>query len=299
MGRSGSGWGDDWDRDGGRPPRGGRGDPRGLSSSQISSALREAQQLQQEGHLEEAIGLCEDLLDQGVDRSDARYFLGWLYQEAERWDDAAGQFQTLLADPDYVLSCFYALGQCSRATGNIQEAAQYFDEAVDRVNLDELSREESDQLLQLCQEAAEAHRELGDLEGAETVYSALLGFLRSRGWQEQAEEIERLMAENGAPAPQPGRRRRTGIPSQRANMPQRANVPSRNLPGRQGPPAAPGMPPSSSFSAAMPSVSQQVNAVGQMAPGAALPDPYSPVAPGGVPGMSTGDPLDDLIASFS
>ena len=56
---------------------------------------------------------------------------------------------------------------------------------MDRVNLDALTREESDQLLQLCQEAAEAHRDMNDMEGAETIYPALLGFLRSQGWQDQ------------------------------------------------------------------------------------------------------------------
>src|SRR5260370_10496469 len=124
MGRSGSGgWDDDWEqeipRSGyGGPSSGGRSDPRGrLSSSQVSAALREAQQLDLEDHLDEAVGLCEELLAQGVDRSDARYFLGWLYQEAERWEDAADQFQMLLADPEYALSCFYALGQCARALG--------------------------------------------------------------------------------------------------------------------------------------------------------------------------------------
>src|SRR5260370_8335240 len=99
MGSSG-----DWDK------RDGRGQAR-LSSSQVASALREAQQLQQEGQLEDAIQLCEELLDGGVDRSDVRYFLGWLYQETDRWQDAAGQFELLLNDPDYPLSSYYPLGQ--------------------------------------------------------------------------------------------------------------------------------------------------------------------------------------------
>ena len=59
----------------------------------------------------------------------------------------------------------------------------HFDEAVDRVNLDALTVEESDQLVQLCQEAAEAHRQLGEQEQALTVYNALLGFLRSRAME--------------------------------------------------------------------------------------------------------------------
>src|SRR5215469_10201446 len=139
MGRRGSSedWGDARDSYGprserGGPPNGGYGrdDGRGrarLSSAEIGDALREAQQLQQDGQLDDAIALCEELLD----------------------------------NPDYALSCYYALGQCARAEGNIEQAASYFDEAVDRVNLDALNREESDQLLQLCQEAADGARPVG------------------------------------------------------------------------------------------------------------------------------------------
>ena len=202
---SGGGWDDSREMSSARSGRGGpqdsgirRNDQRGrprLSNSQVAAALREAQQLQQEDRLEEAVQLCEELIEGGVQRPDVHYFLGWLYQESDRWDEAAAEFEQLLEDPDYALSCYYALGQCSRAQGNIEEAAHYFDEAVDRVNLDALTREESDQLLQLCQEAAEAHREMDDFEGAETVYTALLGYLRSQGWQDQVAEIERLMRE--------------------------------------------------------------------------------------------------------
>ncbi|MGH2516355.1 MAG: tetratricopeptide repeat protein [Ktedonobacterales bacterium] len=235
MGRMGSSaeWGDARD---GSTPRSRRGAPsdgerrrddsRGrarLSGSQVASALREAQQLQQEGHLDDAIQLCEELLDSGVDRSDVHYFLGWLYQEADRWDEAAARFEMLLNDPDYALSCFYALGQCARAEGRIEDAAHYFDQAVDRVNLDALTHDESDQLLQLCQEAAEAHREMNDLEGAETVYTALLGFLRSQGWQDQVAEVERQMRETLGTEPPAPRRRRNADPSRPvgSNIPQR------------------------------------------------------------------------------
>ena len=237
MGRRGSSgdWGDmSGSRSGrGRPMDDGRrsgGRPR-VSGPQVGAALREAQQLQQEGNLEEAVLVCEDLLDGGVDRSDVHYFLGWLYQESDRWDEAAGQIEMLLEDPDYALSCFYALGQCFRAMGNLEEAARYFDSAVDRVNLDALTLDEVDQLLQLCQEAAEAHREMNDLEGASTVFSALLGFLRSQGWREQVAEVERMMHEVLGTTPQPQRRRRPtaggGTPGK---IPQRGGGGRTNIP---------------------------------------------------------------------
>lgn len=196
-----------------------------MSSSQITSALREAQQLQQEGRIGEAVAICEELLESGVDRPDVHYFLGWLCQEADRWEDAASQFELLLDDPEYALSCYYALGQCARALGKVEDAARFFDEAVDRVNLDVLAQDESDQLLQLCQEAAEAHRDMRDAEGAETIFSALLGYLRSQGWQEQVSEVERMMRETLGTNPPAPRRKRDASASRSLseNIPRRPN----------------------------------------------------------------------------
>ena len=164
-----------------------------ITASQVTGVLRQAQTFQTQGRFADAIDLCEQILGNGFDRPDARYFLGWLYQEQRRWDDAIRQFQTLLNDPDYALSCYYALGQCYRAKGDMRAATQHFDEAVDRVNLDALTVEESDQLVQLCQEAAEAHRMLGEQEQALTVYNALLGFLRSRKWNDKVAQVEFML----------------------------------------------------------------------------------------------------------
>jgi tetratricopeptide (TPR) repeat protein len=175
-----------------------------IAASQVTGALRQAQTLQAQGRFNDAIDLCEQILESGIDRPDARYFLGWLYQEQQRWDEAIRQFQMLLNDPDYALSCYYALGQCYRARGDLRTATVHFDEDVDRVNLDALTEEESDQLVQLCQEAAEAHRLLGEQEQALTVYHALLGFLKSRGWSEKVAQVEFMLQQaQNTPAPRP------------------------------------------------------------------------------------------------
>src|SRR5260370_34982558 len=273
MGRRGRpvAWDDSWEdddpcsgradaRNGGRRRAHSRARPR-LDSGQIQEALRDAQQFQQEGNLDDGILVCEELLDPGVDRPDVHFFLGWLYQEADRWDEAAARFELLLDDPDYALSCFYALGQCARAQGNIEQAAHFFDEAVDRVNLDALARDESDQLLQLCQEAAEAHREMNDIEGAETGYTAVLGFLPSQGWSHQVAEIERLRRRaRGQNPPAPARRRRTAAPSR----PMGGNIPQRGGRGRTARPggsgsrnAAPPPPPAASPPSALPDAALQ------------------------------------------
>jgi len=173
-----------------------------ITANQVTGVLRQAQTFQAQGRFNDAIDLCEQILESGIDRPDARYFLGWLYQEQQRWDEAIRQFQMLLNDPDYALSCYYSLGQCYRARGDLRTATVHFDEAVDRVNLDALTVEESDQLVQLCQEAAEAHRMLGEQEQALTVYNALLGFLRSRGWNDKVAQVDFMLQQaQNAPAP--------------------------------------------------------------------------------------------------
>jgi tetratricopeptide (TPR) repeat protein len=175
-----------------------------INASQVTGVLKQAQMFQTQGRFNDAIDLCEQILESGFDRPDARYFLGWLYQEQQRWEEAIQQFQFLLQDPEYALSCYYALGQCFRAGGDLRTATVHFDEAVDRVNLDALTVEESDQLVQLCQEAAEAHRLLGEQEQALTVYNALLGFLRSRGWNDKVAQVEFMLQQaQSAPAPGP------------------------------------------------------------------------------------------------
>ncbi|MBV8694567.1 MAG: tetratricopeptide repeat protein [Ktedonobacteraceae bacterium] len=173
-----------------------------ITASQVTGMLKQAQMFQAQGRFDDAVEICEQILENGFDRPDARYFLGWLYQEQQRWDEAIRQFQVLLNDSDYALSCYYALGQCYRACGDLRTAAAHFDEAVDRVNLDALSSEESDQLVQLCQEAAEAHRLLGEQEQTLTIYKALLGFLRSRGWNDKLPQVEHMLQQaQSAPLP--------------------------------------------------------------------------------------------------
>ena len=216
-GNSNDNWGDEgWNdaggsRGGNNASRGGSrggGNGRGGNPNDPEDMLQEAQSLFQAGRIEQAIDLCEDIVTT-YGRGDARYYLAWMYQEEHLWDGAVEHYTALLDDIDYALSCYFALGQCYRAKGDLKSAANYFDEAVDRVNLDALNREESDQLIQLCYEAARTHDDLGNTEAADTIYNALLGFLRSRGWQDKVAEAERLAANRkigpqASPAAGPG-----------------------------------------------------------------------------------------------
>ena len=164
-----------------------------ITASRVTEILRLAQKFQSQSLFNNAIDLYEQILESGFDRSDIRSHLGWLYQEQQRWSDAIHQFQRVINDPEYAISCYYAIGQCYRACGDMRKAVIHFDKAVNRVNLDEVTIEEVDQLIQLCQETAEAHRKLDEQDQAMTVYLALLDFLKSRGWNDKSIQLEFIL----------------------------------------------------------------------------------------------------------
>ncbi len=114
-----------------------------IAADQVTETLQLAQLYQSQGRFNEAIDLCEQILASGFERADVRFFLGWLYQEQRRWDEAIQQFKHLLGDPDYGLSCDYALGQCYCAQAD-QRIVQ-FEGAIDSINLDSLTVEDAAQ----------------------------------------------------------------------------------------------------------------------------------------------------------
>ena len=123
--RPGQQWDND-DRNGSRGGRGGNNDSRagsggGTDDNYVTDMLIEAQALQGEGRIDEAIELCEELVAT-YGRPDARYYLAWMYQEEHVWDGAIEHYTALLDDLDYALSCYYALGQCYRAKADLKTA---------------------------------------------------------------------------------------------------------------------------------------------------------------------------------
>ncbi len=177
-------------------------DPRSagqVDDNYVLNLIQEAQMMYQEGKIEEAIDQCEEIVAV-YNSAEAEYTLAFMYQEQHIWDAAVEHYTVLLDNPEYALSCYYSLGQCFRSKGDLQTASQYFDEAVDRVNLDMLNRDEADQLIQLCSEAARAHDDMNEYENSESIYNSLLGYLRSRGWKDSVRQVENLMAKSARPA---------------------------------------------------------------------------------------------------
>jgi tetratricopeptide (TPR) repeat protein len=159
--------------------------PKRLAGEQIETALLDIQVLQTQGRTSEAINACEELREKSVPRADIHYYLGRLYQEAERWWDATTQYFVSVYDPQFAIFSCYGLGQCYRSLGDMERAVKYFGEALAQINLELLEETNADLLLQICYEAAFAHRDHGDHAAAAEIFAGLLRYLESRGWTRQ------------------------------------------------------------------------------------------------------------------
>lgn len=165
-----------------------------LTDAKIDAALKKAELCQTDGRVEEAIAICESLIAQDVFRADVYYLLGCLYQAVERWSDATRRFLSSRYDPRFaILSCF-RLGQCAVALSDKRGAVLYFDEAINQLNTDKLKERDADQLVQMCYEAALAHRDISEVEAAEELFQALLHFLNGQRWEAAINQARRLMS---------------------------------------------------------------------------------------------------------
>ena len=164
-----------------------------IIASEVLNAMQQALAFQSQGRSNDAIDFYETILESGFDRPDTHYLLGRLYQEQHRWDEAIRQFQVLLHNSNYVLSCYYALRQCYRGRGDLHTSTTRIDETLEKVNLDSLTIKDASQLVRFYQEIAEAHRLLGEREQVITIFSALLDFLRDRGWTNEIPLIEFML----------------------------------------------------------------------------------------------------------
>ncbi len=168
------------------PPAGRNLSSRGrLAGAQVEQALLDIRVLQTKERIREAIEKCEDLLARSVPRADILYNLGSLYQVAERWWDAINQYRVSLYDPQYAILSCYRLGQCFRMLGDTVNALKYFDDALAQINLTLLEESDADLLFQISYEAARAHRDSGDSDGAVEIFDELLKFLDERQWTKQ------------------------------------------------------------------------------------------------------------------
>lgn len=159
-----------------------------LKTLEIDEMLTLAMAYEENGRIREAIRHYELAIKAGLDRADALYSLGLLYQQHERHEDALNVFNRCLDDPDYAMSAAYATGISQRALGQGVEGAQMLELAISLIDHEQIGVGELDELIVIYQTTIEALKEIGALHKAGELAASLADFIVDRrGSQEQAE----------------------------------------------------------------------------------------------------------------
>lgn len=175
------------------PPQTGPLILRPLSKPEVDALISKALDAQRRGDVEEAIAHYKRVLQAGVIQPAVNFNLGLLYQQQLRFEDAITQFEKSVGEPEYCLGSHFALGECYRALGRIDEALTHFIKVLKIVDLGTVRREQADDLIQLYEGLAQTYAAKGEREQAVEFVNTLISFLSEKGWEDKvAQARERL-----------------------------------------------------------------------------------------------------------
>jgi tetratricopeptide (TPR) repeat protein len=179
------------------------GRARQLSKAEVDALISKAIDYQTRGDVQKGIDTYQRITSAGIDMPAVHFNLGLLLQEAMRYDDAIPELKRTVNTQEYRLGSLFALGECYRAKGRIDEAISYFLEVLKIVDLETVNREHADDLIQVYQSLAESYAVKGESEQASQFADSLVQFLNSKGWEDKITDARRRLDQltiEGGPA---------------------------------------------------------------------------------------------------
>jgi tetratricopeptide (TPR) repeat protein len=164
-----------------------------LTQGQIDTILAQAIDSQTRGTIDKAIANYSRLIEAGVDLPAIHFSLGLLFQEKVQLNEAIRELSLTTRHPEYGLASHFALGECCRAKGKIEDALEHFIEVLKIIDLQTVQRDQADDLLQLYDSLAESYTAKGDRDKAITFLDSLVDFLSGKGWQDKVMEARRRL----------------------------------------------------------------------------------------------------------
>lgn len=159
----------------------------------IDALITQAIDFQTRGLIDEAIDGYTRAIDAGVDRPAAHFVLGLLYLQRLRFEPAIASLLDAVQHPRYELGGHFALGECYKAQGLMNEALEHLLQALQIIDLGTVPEEQADGLISLYDALAESHIGKGNRDKALIFVNSLMEFLSSKGWEDKAREArERL-----------------------------------------------------------------------------------------------------------
>jgi tetratricopeptide (TPR) repeat protein len=164
-----------------------------LTQGQIDAILGQAIDSQTRGATDKALSNYSRLVEAGVDQPAIHFSLGILLQEKMQLDKAIRELSLTTRHPEYGLASHFAMGECYRVQGKIEDALEHFIEVLKIVDLQTVQRDQADDLIQLYDSLAESYTAKGDRDKVTTFLDSLVDFLSGKGWQNKVMEARRRL----------------------------------------------------------------------------------------------------------
>jgi len=164
-----------------------------MTHGQIDAILGHAIDFQTRGAIDKAIANYSRLVEAGVDRPAIHFSLGLLLQEKMQIDAAIRELSLTTRHPEYGLASHFALGECYRAQGKIEDALEHFIQVLKIIDLQTVQRDQADDLIQLYDGLAESYTAKADRDKVITFLDSLVDFLSGKGWQDRVMEARRRL----------------------------------------------------------------------------------------------------------
>lgn len=170
------------------------------SARPIGAWLTQGLEAQKAGESLAAIQAFEEARAAGEDSAAFHFNLGLLYQEQLRFDEALRELRRSVEAPEYALGSHFAMGECYRAMGQIEEAVRHFIEALKIVDISATVEEDTESIIELYASLADTYTARGQREQAIAFTNALVSFLSGPDWQMRAAQARQRLNEASAEA---------------------------------------------------------------------------------------------------
>jgi len=179
-----------------------RGAAARLTKKEIDALIGQALDFQTCGQTQEAIAAYRRILE-AVELPAARFNLGMLYEQELAFDQAIEQFQQCVGHTEYTLGSQYALGECLRAQGQVDQASRHFVEALKIVDTGAVRPEQAGDLAALYDNLSTSLAAQTGSSLATQFTDSVAEFLSGKDWEDKVREArQRLdgLVDEGAPA---------------------------------------------------------------------------------------------------
>jgi len=168
-------------------------EPLPISQLEIGTILGKAIDSHSRGIIEEALEYYEEALQTGVGRVEVVFNLGLLYKETLRFSGAINLLERSAEVAEYRLASHLALGECHWAQGDGDQAVNHYLEALKIIDLDIMSQDRADDIIQSYQDLADSYELQGDGRKSEVFVNSLTQFFSDSDWKHKIIEVRRKL----------------------------------------------------------------------------------------------------------